>query len=113
MDAFELDRVIAQQSKLNRPYLEFLHVPSLSAGVYVLPAGGVDTKEPHKADEVYYIISGRGFIQVGTESRPVEPGTVVFVEANVEHRFHEIAEDLTILIFYAHANMQTSTMKGV
>ena len=113
MDVFELDHVIAKRSKLNKPYLEFLHVPSLSAGLYVLPAGAVDTQEPHKADEVYYIISGRGFIQMGTESRPVEPGTVVFVEANVEHRFHEIAEDLTILIFYAHANMQTSTMKGV
>jgi len=113
MEIFELDNLVASRSKLNKPYLEFLHVPSLSAGVYVLPAGGVDTQEPHKADEVYYIISGRGFIQVGTESRPVEPGTVVFVEANVEHRFHEIAEDLTILIFYAHANMQTSTMKGV
>jgi mannose-6-phosphate isomerase-like protein (cupin superfamily) len=113
MDAFELDRVIAQRSKLNKPYLEFLHVPSLSAGVYVLPAGGVDTQEPHKADEVYYIISGRGFIQVGTESRAIQAGTVLYVEANVEHRFHTIEEDLTLLVVYAHATMQTSTMKGV
>src|SRR5207237_2758412 len=92
MNAFELDRVIAQRSKLNQPYLEFLHVPSLSAGVYVLPAGAVDTQEPHKADEVYYIISGRGSIQVGTERHSIQEGTVLYVESNVEHRFHTIAE---------------------
>ena len=113
MDVFELDHVIAKRSKLNKPYLEFLHVLSLSAGLYVLPAGAVDTQEPHKADEVYYIISGRGFIQVGTESRAIETGMVVYVEANTEHRFHTIAEDLTILVFYAHADMQASAMKGV
>ena len=113
MDVFELDHVTAQRSKLNQPYLEFLHVPSLSAGLYVLPAGAVDTQEPHTADELYYIISGRGFIQVGTESRAIQAGTVLYVEANVEHRFHTIEEDLTILVYYAHVNMQISTMKRV
>jgi len=113
MDAFELDHLIAKRSNLKQPYLEFLHVPSMSAGLYVLPAGGVDTQEPHKADELYYIVSGRASLEVGSESRTVEAGTVLYVEANVEHRFHTIEEDLTILVYYAHANMQTSTMKGV
>ena len=113
MDAFELDHLIAKRSNLKQPYLEFLHVPSMSAGLYVLPAGGVDTQEPHKADELYYIVSGRGSLEVGAESRTVEAGTVLYVEAGVEHRFHTIEEDLTLLVVYAHATMQTSTMKGV
>jgi len=50
---------------------------------------------------------------VGTESRAIETGMVVYVEANTEHRFHTIEEDLTILVFYAHADMRASTMKGV
>ena len=113
MEIFKLDNLVASRSKLNKPYLEFLQVPSLSVGLYVLSAGAVDPQLPHADDEVYHIISGRGFIQVGTESRAIQAGTVLYVEANVEHRFHEIAEDLTILVFYAHANTQTSTMKGV
>jgi len=28
---------------------------------------------------------------------------VVFVQANIEHRFHTITEDLTILVFFAPA----------
>ena len=69
----------------------------------MLPAGGVDVQVPHTEDEVYYVVSGRGSIQVDTESRPVEAGSVVFVGAKVEHRFHSISEDLVLLVLFAPA----------
>jgi len=100
MDAFELTHLSDQQEQA---YLEFLRVPALSAGLYMLPAGAIDTQEPHTEDEVYYVISGRGLIQVGSENRPVEAGTLVFVKANVEHRFHSITEDLRLLVIFAPA----------
>lgn len=103
MDAFELSHLIDQQNQSRQAYLEFLRVPSLSAGLYMLAAGALDTQEPHTEDEVYYVISGRGSIQVASESRPVEAGTLVYVKANVEHRFHTITEDLRILVFFAPA----------
>jgi mannose-6-phosphate isomerase-like protein (cupin superfamily) len=103
MDAFELNQLIDERSASGRPYLEFLRVPALSAGVYVLPAGGVDGQQPHTEDEVYYIARGRGFIQVGAESRPVEAGSVVYVKAGDDHHFHTISEELVILVFFAPA----------
>ncbi|MBA2288664.1 MAG: cupin domain-containing protein [Ktedonobacteraceae bacterium] len=103
MKAFELARLIAERNESGSLYLEFLSVPSLSVGLYQLPAGGSDPQEPHTEDEVYYIVSGRASIQVDTEHRPVETGSVVFVGANVEHRFHTITEDLTVLVFFAPA----------
>lgn len=103
MQHFALADVLVQRQQAGRPYLEFLREPSLSVGLYVLPAGGVDGQKPHTEDEVYYIVSGRGAIQVAGESRPVEPGSVVFVAASVEHRFHNITEDLQILVFFAPA----------
>ena len=103
MDAFELADVIKRRNQSDSSYLEFLRVPSLSMGLYVLAAGAVDPQEPHTEDEVYYVVSGRGFIQVGTESRAVKAGTMVFVNAGVEHHFHTIAEDLTLLVFFAPA----------
>ena len=51
MDAFELDQLIAEQGRSSRPYLKSLRVASLSAGLYVLPAGGVDPQQPHRQDE--------------------------------------------------------------
>jgi len=86
-----------------KPYLEFLRVPALSAGLYVLSAGSVDGQQPHSEDEVYYVVSGRGQIIVAGESRPVGPGSVVYVKAHDEHRFHDIAEELAILVFFAPA----------
>lgn len=103
MDAFEITDIIAQQAASKRPYLEFLRVPAFSMGLYVLPAGGVDPQQPHKEDEVYYVIDGRAMITVGDEDRPVEPGSIVFVGAEVEHRFHSITEELKLLVFFAPA----------
>jgi mannose-6-phosphate isomerase-like protein (cupin superfamily) len=45
-------------AKPDKPYLEFLRVPSLSAGIYVLDTGATDPQTPHHDDEVYYVASG-------------------------------------------------------
>jgi len=82
-------------------YVDFLASTELSVGLAVWPAGSIDRQQPHKEDEVYYVISGRGSIRVADEDRPVKPGSLVFVAAGVEHRFHDIEEDLRVLVFWA------------
>jgi mannose-6-phosphate isomerase-like protein (cupin superfamily) len=103
MDAFELQQLQDERSRGERAYLEFLRVPALSAGLYVLPAGAADPQQPHTEDEVYYIASGRGAILVAGENRPVAAGSIVYVKAGDEHRFHSITEELVILVFFAPA----------
>jgi mannose-6-phosphate isomerase-like protein (cupin superfamily) len=103
MEAFELAQLVTQRNRSNSPYLEFIRKSSMSIGIYMLTAGATDHQQPHTEDEVYYIIQGRALIQVADENRPVEAGSVVFVAAKVEHRFHTITEDLTILVFFAPA----------
>jgi mannose-6-phosphate isomerase-like protein (cupin superfamily) len=103
MNAYELSELLKQQANSGELYHEFIRVPSLSVGVYHLPAGGTDPQQPHTEDEVYYIVGGRAMIRVGDEERPVSAGSVVFVSAKVEHRFHTIEEDLVILVFFAPA----------
>lgn len=103
MEAFELSQLIQQQHGSNQPYLEFLNVPDLSMGLYALPAGGTDPQSPHTEDEVYYVASGRAKIRVAGEDRDVRAGSIVYVPKNAEHKFHSIAEDLTVLVFFAPA----------
>jgi mannose-6-phosphate isomerase-like protein (cupin superfamily) len=100
MDAFELADVAAEREAGGQPYLEFITVPDLSVGLYVLAAGQPDPQQPHTEDEVYYVVSGRGRITVGDDVRDVRPGSIVFVAATVPHRFHDITEDLTILVAF-------------
>jgi mannose-6-phosphate isomerase-like protein (cupin superfamily) len=103
MDAFTLSDLLATREQSGELYHEFLHVPAMSAGVYQLAAGSVDPQEPHTEDELYYVVQGWAEIRVGNENVAVEAGSLVFVAANVEHRFHTIREDLTVLVFFAPA----------
>jgi len=103
MQAYELAQLISQREASNKLYLEFLKAPDLSMGLYVLPAGGTDPQSPHTEDEVYYVVSGRGKIRVANEDRAVQAGSIVYVPKNVEHRFHSIEEELTVLVFFAPA----------
>src|SRR4030095_16581576 len=103
MQAFELAQLVSQRELSKKLYLEFLKVPDLSMGLYILPAGGTDPQSPHTEDEVYYVVSGRAKILVAEENRDVQAGSIVYVEKNVAHRFHSIEEELTLLVFFAPA----------
>lgn len=102
MDAWELDDLDAARQAKATPYHEFISVPDLSAGLYVLEAGAVDRQSPHTEDELYVVMSGRGRITVGDAIRDVRPGTVVFVGARVAHRF-DIEERLVLLVAFGPA----------
>ncbi|MDQ6644948.1 MAG: cupin domain-containing protein [Chloroflexota bacterium] len=103
MEAFDLAPLITKCEKENDRYLEFIRKPTISVGLYMLPAGAVDGQAPHSEDEIYYVISGRGSIFVDNENRDVQAGSVIFVGAHAEHRFHSIAEDMTMLVAFAPA----------
>ena len=103
MQAYELAQLISQRESSNKLYLEFLKVPDLSMGLYVLPAGGTDPQSPHTEDEVYYVVSGRAKIMVAEEDRDVQAGSIIYVAKNIAHHFHSIEEELTVLVFFAPA----------
>jgi len=98
-----LPEIEEQRTASGKPYREFLREPAMSAGLYVLPAGGTDHQKPHREDEIYYVIRGRALFKAGSEDREVSAGSVIFVAAQVGHRFYDITEELAILVFFAPA----------
>jgi mannose-6-phosphate isomerase-like protein (cupin superfamily) len=52
---------------------------------------------------MYYVVRGRARMRVGSEDRVISAGSVILVAAEVEHRFHDIAEQLVVLVFFAPA----------
>jgi mannose-6-phosphate isomerase-like protein (cupin superfamily) len=52
---------------------------------------------------MYYVIRGHGRMRAGSEERAVGAGNVIFIAAEVEHRFYDITEDLVVLVFFAPA----------
>ena len=96
-----IEEVRAERAEHGRPWQEFMRVPDLFAGLYEIPAGGEDTQSPHAADEVYYVLEGRATAVVEDDRIPVGPGSVLYVAKDLEHRFVDITEDLSILVFFA------------
>jgi len=96
----EMNRQRAQRGKL---YGEFLRLPAMSAGLYVLAAGATDLQQPHHEDELYYVVRGKARFIAGDEDQEISAGSVLFVAAEVEHRFYDITEELAVLVFFAPA----------
>jgi mannose-6-phosphate isomerase-like protein (cupin superfamily) len=101
MDAFDLPQIEEAHRQNGELYHEFIRAERLSVGLYVLEAGATDPQTPHTEDEIYYIVSGSAMIEVAGEHRPVSAGSVIYVDAHVDHRFHSITEDLSVIVVFA------------
>jgi mannose-6-phosphate isomerase-like protein (cupin superfamily) len=97
---FPLSALIKETRESHRHH-EFVRVPAMSAGIYVLGAGYTDQQTPHKEDELYYVIRGRAKMIIGEETHAVNAGDSIFVDAGVEHRFIDIEEELVLLVVFA------------
>ena len=109
----ELKEMVARARATSDSYAaEVLRSDLLSVGLYILPAGGTDDQTPHGEDEVYYAVKGRAKIRVGESDHPVQPGTVLFVPARAVHYFHDIKEELILVVFWAPPEKSVGGTEG-
>jgi mannose-6-phosphate isomerase-like protein (cupin superfamily) len=93
--------VVSASSVDTLRYAEWARSAALSAGVYRVPAGGVDDQRPHGEDEVYVVTRGAAALEVDGVVHPVGSGTVAFVPAKAQHRFVDISDDLEVVVVFA------------
>ena len=103
MKPLDLPGLLSEHRQSGEAWREIFRVPALSLGIYRLARGADDPQSPHDEDEVYYVLRGRGRIAIAAEDQAVEPGGLLFVAKRVPHRFHDISEDLELLVFFAPA----------
>jgi mannose-6-phosphate isomerase-like protein (cupin superfamily) len=61
---------------------------------------GVDDQTPHSRDEVYVVAQGTGDFICGESRRSFAPTDVLFVAADIEHRFENFTDDFAVWIFF-------------
>jgi mannose-6-phosphate isomerase-like protein (cupin superfamily) len=110
---FTWTSLLDAHAEAGRPYLELLRRDTLSAGLYVLPAGGTDLQQPHAEDEVYIVAAGGALFTADDQTREVRAGDVLFVAAGVPHRFHDISEELRLIVVFAPPEGSLSGGDGV
>jgi mannose-6-phosphate isomerase-like protein (cupin superfamily) len=107
IESFDVPSLEAARSELQARtgdlYLEFLRRDSMSCGLYVLEPGADDPQQPHQEDEIYVVLAGRARLRMADRDQPVGPGNVLFVARTVPHRFHDVTERLSVLVFFAPA----------
>jgi len=97
---FDINNSIKKIKKSSTYFHTIINKPSLAAGVLVLKPGEEDTQEPHDSDEVYYVISGDGFLKIKNKDYKVSKDKLFFVAKDVEHYFHGNKKELKVLYFF-------------
>jgi mannose-6-phosphate isomerase-like protein (cupin superfamily) len=71
----------------------------MQVGVYVLAAPEPDTQQPHEWDELYFVLEGRGTLDVEGEKLPLKGGAAAFVAARAAHRFEDYERIVLLVLF--------------
>jgi mannose-6-phosphate isomerase-like protein (cupin superfamily) len=67
----------------------------------VLHPGAAIGYHPQKEDEVYYILSGEGIMQMNGAEFPVKPGDAILTRPGSSHGLKQTGkDDLTLIIVY-------------
>jgi mannose-6-phosphate isomerase-like protein (cupin superfamily) len=79
-------------------FVELLTHGTLAVEFYA-PRGD-DPQTSHTRDEVYVVAQGFGYFRNGAERHRFASGDVLFVPAEVPHRFEEFSDDLAVWVFF-------------
>ena len=97
---YHLDTYLEKIKNNNSYFQTFINKDSLATGVLVLKPGEEDTQTPHDSDEVYYVISGNGFLKIKDNNYNVSKDKLFFVVKDVEHYFYGNTKELKVLYFF-------------
>ena len=97
---FNLKDNLDKIKKSDSYFHTFINKDSLATGILVLAPGEEDTQEPHESDEVYFIISGNGFLKIKNKDYEISKGKLFFVGKDVPHYFHSNTKELKVLYFF-------------
>ena len=82
-------------------FLGFFELEHLQAGILRIKPGEQDTQEPHSLDEVYLVLDGDGFIEIGKKAYTIKKDLFIFVPAEVEHRFYGNTKEILVVYFFS------------
>jgi len=96
----DIRKLYSKMDRDNSEFLTFFDLEHLQVGILRLRPGEIDTQEPHSTDEVYMVLEGDGFIEIGNKSYDLNKDLFIYVPAQVKHRFHGNKQEIVVLYFF-------------
>lgn len=98
---FDTKKYIKNIAKQDSYFHTFLNRPNIAAGILRLEPKEKDTQDAHDSDEVYYVVRGDGFLNIGGKDYDISEGMSYFVAKGTDHRFHGNTEELVVVYFFS------------
>jgi mannose-6-phosphate isomerase-like protein (cupin superfamily) len=76
---FNLKDNLEKIQKSNSYFHTFINKDNLAAGVLILKSGEEDTQEPHENEQVYFVLSGNGYLKIKNKNYKVSKEKLFFV----------------------------------
>ena len=97
---FDIDTFLSNCPK-SRYFIDVMNTSTMEVGIIKLKKDQEDTQQPHVSDEIYYVISGSGTIEIDGIRNEVNPGKIIYIPKRIRHSFHAISNELVILYILA------------
>lgn len=98
MEKLTVSSALDRLRKANSDFARLLERSAFDVGLYKPET--VDPQEVHKRDELYVIAAGTGDFVCGDITTSFAPGDVLFVPAQVDHRFRDFTEDFCAWVIF-------------
>lgn len=96
---FDLNQLVGDLKGDDEYWKSFIEKPGFELGVLVLAPHQEDTQSPHSSDEVYFVISGDGYLRINETEFTIKPNTAYYVPKDTPHHFHSNSKE--IIAYYA------------
>ncbi|HEX2408956.1 MAG TPA: cupin domain-containing protein [Nitrososphaeraceae archaeon] len=97
---FDLEILLSNFPK-SRYFIDVINTSTMEVGLINLKKDQEDTQHPHVSDEIYYVISGRGTIEIDGIKNEVNPGKIIYIPKKIPHLFHATSNELVVLYILA------------
>jgi len=97
---FDIDTFLSNFPK-SRYFIDVMNTSTMEVGIINLNKDQEDTQQPHDSDEIYYVISGSGTIEIDGIKNEVNPGKIIYIPKRICHSFHAISNELVVLYILA------------
>ena len=97
----EMNEKIINMASDNSDFIDFFDLLHLQSGLLRLKPGQMDGQEPHSLDEIYLVLQGDGFIEIGKKSYVLKKDLFIYIPAKVEHRFYGNTQEIFVIYFFS------------
>jgi mannose-6-phosphate isomerase-like protein (cupin superfamily) len=97
---FDIDTFLSNFPK-SRYFIDVMNTSTMEVGIINLKKDQEDTQQPHISDEIYYVISGSGTIEIDGIKNEVNPGKIIYIPKRMCHSFNAISNELVVLYILA------------